>query len=63
MCKITKIDIDTYEGFIEGDLIVYEKGEDPLTKGIVLHGFDEADMFSGQFKNPQYCMIKDDVKS
>lgn len=61
MSKIIKIDIDTYEGFIEGDLVVYEKGEDPLTKGIVLHGFDEVDIFSDRFKNPQYCMVSDNA--
>ena len=41
---------------IEGDLVVYEKGTDPVN-GLVLYGFDEVGMFDGDFINPVYCLI------
>ena len=55
---VTDIDITTYEGFIHGELVVYDKGTDPLKDGLVLYGFDEVGMFDEQFTSPQYCMIK-----
>ena len=48
------IDIKNYQGFIKGDLVVYEKGGDPMD-GYVLYGFDEVGMFEEEFKVPQYC--------
>tara|TARA_R110002020_G_scaffold96807_1_gene231408 strand:+ start:190 stop:399 length:210 start_codon:yes stop_codon:yes gene_type:complete len=65
---ITDIDVTTYDRIedgltiyreaatIEGDLVVYEKGTDPVN-GLVLYGFDEVGMFDGDFINPVYCMI------
>ena len=41
----------------EGDLVVYEKGTNPVN-GLVLHGgFDEVGRFDGEFINPVYCLI------
>jgi hypothetical protein len=54
--NIKDIDIDTFKGMIVGELIVYEKGEDPMD-GFVLNGFDEVGLFDREFKNPQYCML------
>ncbi len=54
---VNNIDITTFEGTIIGDLIVYEKGGNPLD-GYMLYGFDEVGMFDGEFKNPQYCMME-----
>lgn len=54
--KYKDIDINNYEGLIEGDLVVYEKGGNP-DDGYVLYGFDEVGMFDSDFKVPQYCMI------
>ena len=51
------IDIDTFEGIIDGNLVVYEKGGDP-DEGFVLYGFDEVGMFDDEFTTPQYCMMK-----
>ena len=51
------IDIDTFEGMIDGDLVVYEKGGDP-EEGFVLYGFDEVGMFDDEFTTPQYCMME-----
>ena len=59
--KITDIDINTYDGFILGELVVYDKGTDPLKDGLVLSGFDEVGMFDEQFTSPQHCMIEEDV--
>ncbi len=53
--QVSDIDIASYEGHIEGDLIVYEKGGDAF-EGMVLHGFDEVGMFEGGFDNPQYAI-------
>ena len=55
---ITDIDIETFEGTIQGDLVVYEKGGNPLD-GFVIYGFDEVGMFDDEFDTPQYCMMKD----
>ena len=56
--KIVKIDIETYnEPLIDCDLVIYEKGEDPLTTGTVLYGYDEIYDFSDNFNNPSYCII------
>ena len=57
--KAWDIDIETYEGLIPSgcDLIVYEKGQDPLD-GLVMHGFDEVGMFDNSFYTPQYAMLK-----
>ena len=54
------IDINTFEGMIDGDLVVYEKGGNP-NDGFVLYGFDEVGMFDDEFTNPQYCMMKDNA--
>ena len=54
---VTDIDIETFEGTIQGDLVVYEKGGDP-DEGFVLYGFDEVGMFDDEFTTPQYCMMK-----
>ena len=54
---VTDIDIETFEGTIQGDLVVYEKGGDP-NEGFVLYGFDEVGMFDDEFTTPQYCMMK-----
>jgi len=51
------IDIEKYEGVLAGDLIIYEKGEDP-DDGFVLYGFDEVGMFDHQFKNAQYAICE-----
>lgn len=51
------IDIKNYQGFIKGDLVVYEKGGDPMD-GYVLYGFDEVGMFDAEFEVPQYCMMQ-----
>ena len=53
----TDIDIDTFQGIIQGNLVVYEKGGDP-EEGFVLYGFDEVGMFDDEFTNPQYCMME-----
>jgi hypothetical protein len=52
------IDINNFQGFIKGDLVVYEKGGDPMD-GYVLYGFDEVGMFDAEFKVPQYCMMQE----
>ena len=44
------IDINTFEGMIDGDLVVYEKGGNP-NDGFVLYGFDEVGMFDDEFTN------------
>tara|TARA_R100001509_G_C4873879_1_gene217841 strand:- start:1547 stop:1738 length:192 start_codon:yes stop_codon:yes gene_type:complete len=51
------IDINTFQGTIDGDLIVYEKGGNP-ENGYILYGFDEVGMFEEDFNNPQYCIYK-----
>ena len=53
----TDIDIDTFQGIIQGNLVVYEKGGDP-EEGFVLYGFDEVGMFDDEFTTPQYCMME-----
>ena len=53
----TDIDIDTFQGIIQGNLVVYEKGGDP-DEGFVLYGFDEVGMFDDEFTTPQYCMME-----
>lgn len=53
----TDIDIDTFQGIIQGNLVVYEKGGDP-DEGFVLYGFDEVGMFDDEFTAPQYCMME-----
>lgn len=53
----TDIDIDTFQGIIQGNLVVYEKGGDP-DDGFVLYGFDEVGMFDDEFTTPQYCMME-----
>ena len=53
----TDIDIDTFQGIIQGNLVVYEKGGDP-EEGFVLYGFDEVGMFDDEFNTPQYCMME-----
>tara|TARA_Y100000022_G_scaffold94008_1_gene81117 strand:- start:170 stop:397 length:228 start_codon:yes stop_codon:yes gene_type:complete len=58
--KTVDIDINTYQGVIQGDLIVYEKGGDPWD-GLVLYGFDEVGMFDNEFKTPQYAFSTDDL--
>ena len=52
--KIIDININTYEGSIQGDLIVYEKNGDP-DEGFLLYGFEEVGMFDGEFNTPQYA--------
>ena len=52
--KIIDININTYQGSIQGDLIVYEKNGDP-DEGFVLYGFDEVGMFDSEFNTPQYA--------
>jgi hypothetical protein len=54
---VTNIDIETFEGTIQGDLVVYEKGGDPMD-GLVLYGFDEVGMYDNIFITPQYCMME-----
>jgi len=56
--NVTDINIDTFEGTIVGDLVVYENGGNPLD-GMTLYGFDEVGMFDDIFTNPQYCMMED----
>tara|TARA_B100000902_G_C27246491_1_gene882919 strand:- start:675 stop:884 length:210 start_codon:yes stop_codon:yes gene_type:complete len=58
--KTVDINIDTYQGVIQGDLIVYEKGENP-DEGLVLYGFDEVGLFDHEFKKPQYAFTTDDL--
>ena len=58
--KTVDININTYRGLIQGDLIVYEKGGDP-EEGLVLYGFDEVGLFDHEFKNPQYAFTTDDL--
>lgn len=53
----TDIDIDTFQGIIQGNLVVYEKGGNP-DDGFVLYGFDEVGMFDDEFTTPQYCMME-----
>tara|TARA_R110000751_G_scaffold183711_2_gene290336 strand:- start:300 stop:569 length:270 start_codon:yes stop_codon:yes gene_type:complete len=53
----TDIDINTFKGSIDGDLVIYEKGGDP-EEGLVLYGFDEVGLFDNEFKAPQYCFLK-----
>ena len=53
----TDIDIDTFQGIIQGNLVVYEKGGDP-DEGFVLYEFDEVGMFDDEFTTPQYCMME-----
>jgi hypothetical protein len=55
--KVTDIDIASYQGFIKGDLVVYEKGGDAF-EGMVLNGFDEVGMFDDMFTVPQYAMTE-----
>ena len=55
--KSYDIDINTYEGMIDGSLVVYEKGGNPM-EGFTLYGFDEVGMFDDEFTNPQYAMVK-----
>ena len=54
---ITNIDIETFEGTIQGNLVVYEQGGDPMD-GLVLYGFDEVGMYDNIFITPQYCMME-----
>ena len=54
---ITNIDIKTFEGTIQGNLVVYEQGGDPMD-GLVLYGFDEVGMYANVFYTPQYCMME-----
>ena len=54
---ITDIDIETFKGTIKGDLVVYEKGTDPMN-GLVLYGFDEVGEYDDIFTTPQYCMME-----
>lgn len=49
--KITEI----HAGY---DLVVFEKGQDPVTQGLVLHDFTEVGMFSTEIKKPVYCFVK-----
>tara|TARA_B100000900_G_C20252277_1_gene582470 strand:+ start:334 stop:561 length:228 start_codon:yes stop_codon:yes gene_type:complete len=58
--KTVDININAYQGVIQGDLIVYEKGGDPWD-GLVLYGFDEVGMFDHEFKTPQYAFSTDDL--
>ena len=53
--KIVDININTFEGVIEGNLIVYEKNGDP-DEGFWLSGFDEVGMFDDEFTAPQYAL-------
>ena len=53
-----KIDIDSYEGHIVGELVVAEKGNE-LQSAIVLYGWDEVGLFDHEFKNPVYGFLKD----
>jgi len=55
--KVTDIEIGSYQGFIKGDLVVYEKGGDAF-EGMVLNGFDEVGMFDNMFTVPQYAMTE-----
>ena len=56
--KIVEIDIETFsEPLINCDLVIYEKGKDPLETGLVLYGYDEIYDFSDDFKYPSYCII------
>ena len=52
------IDVQTFRGRIpEGDdLVVYERGGDPLD-GLVLYGFDEIGLFDSHFRKPEYCFL------
>ena len=54
---ITNIDIETFEGTIQANLVVYEQGGDPMD-GLVLYGFDEVGMYDNIFITPQYCMME-----
>ena len=53
--------IYTYKGSVpeDADLVVYEKGTNPLD-GYVLYGFDEIGMFDSEFKAPAYAFCSGD---
>lgn len=54
MIKIGDInDLNTYNGPMNGELIVYEKDGNP-NDGYVLLGYDEVGMFDSEFENPVY---------
>ena len=55
--QVSDIEIGSYQGFIKGDLVVYEKGGDAF-EGMVLNGFDEVGMFDDMFTVPQYAMTE-----
>ena len=60
--NVEMIDINNFVGCIPSgsDLVVFEKGEDPLD-GLVLYGFDEVGMFDSDFNVPQYAFVKGDA--
>ena len=54
MIKIGDInDLNTYNGPMNGELIIYEKDGNP-DDGYVLLGWDEVGMFDSEFENPVY---------
>jgi len=57
--NVEMIDIKNFVGCIPSgsDLVVFEKGDDPLD-GYVLYGFDEVGMFDSDFNVPQYAFVK-----
>ena len=54
--KTVDIDINAYQGVIQGDLIVYEKGGDPWD-GLVLYGFDEVGLLNLAEIDPRFDNI------
>ena len=58
--KVVEIlNIAKYEGSIPvgHDLVIYEKGSDPLD-GFCLMGFDEVGLFDGEFDVPVYAFVE-----
>ena len=56
--RIVDININTFdEPLINCELVIYEKGTDPMKTGLVLYGYDEIFDFTDDFKQPMYCII------
>lgn len=55
--KFTKIDVNSYKGFIKGELVVAEQGNE-LNTALVLYGWDEVGLYNHEFINPVYGFIE-----